>query len=193
MKLKMAVAGWACVLSLACNLGRVGQGRAVAYDKQQGIVTVVQLASEAQPGKPRYVLPAVKIKIPPNPSEMGPAPATGKLLLLETQARQVVVFDPASGSLQTISFNPVKEETGVLADDPRVAGRMTPLIDRQRKTITLYAAPERKLVTFTVADEYLGLPDDTWKAGDEVRYYYKQPGQALRMMNVTRTDVRKGG
>jgi hypothetical protein len=191
MKRMMPLAGLACGLSLACNFGRVGQGRAVAYDKQQGVVTVVQQAPATQAAKSPYVLPAVKIKIPGNPDEMGPAPATGKLLLLETQARQVVVFDPASDSLKTITFNPVKEETGVFADDPRVA--KAPVIDREKKTITLYSAPERKLVTFTVADEYLGLPDDTWKAGDEVRYYYKQPGQALRMMNVTRTDVRKGG
>jgi hypothetical protein len=37
------------------------------------------------------------------------------------------------------------------------------------------------------------MPDDTWKIGDEVRYYYKDPAQALRLMNVTRTDLNKGG
>jgi hypothetical protein len=33
------------------------------------------------------------------------------------------------------------------------------------------------------------MPADTWRAGDVVRYYYKDPAQALRLMNVTRTDL----
>ena len=67
-----------------------------------------------------------------------------------------------------------------------------PVIDRPNKAITVYVPEEKKLVKFTVQDEYLALPDDIWKLGDEIRYYYKQPGQALRMMNVTTTDVTKG-
>jgi len=31
----------------------------------------------------------------------------------------------------------------------------------------------------------------TWRTGDVVRYYYKTPGQALRLMNVTATDLSK--
>ncbi len=176
---------------LACSFGRVGQGRAVAYDKQQGLVTLVQESGVAKGGQPQYALPAVQVKIPIDASEMGPAPRPGKLLSIEPQARQLVVFDAAAADFKTIPYTSVKEEAGVFGDDPRVA-RM-PLIDREKKAITLYSAHERKLLTFTVAEEYFGLPDDTWKAGDEIRYYFKQPGRALRMMNVTRTDVRKGG
>jgi hypothetical protein len=191
MKITLALACALSSLAVACNFGRVGQGRAVAYDKQQGLVTLVQESDLAQAGRVQYALPAVTVKVPENPKEMGPAPHTGRLLRLDSRNRELLVFDPASASLKTIAFTPVKEEAGVFGDDPRLA-RM-PLIDRQAKAITLYSAGERKLITFTVADEYLQLPEDTWKAGDEVRYYYKQPGQALRMMNVTRTDVRKGG
>jgi hypothetical protein len=35
------------------------------------------------------------------------------------------------------------------------------------------------------------MPADTWKTGDEIRYYFRDPAQALRMMNVTRTDLNK--
>ena len=48
--------------------------------------------------------------------------------------------------------------------------------------MTIYSRRKKILLTFAVPDEYLALPDDTWKSGDEVRYYYKQPGQALRLM-----------
>lgn len=181
------------VFLLACNFGQVSQGRVVAYDKAKGVVTVIQEAKEAQAGSAKYVLPPVAVKIPGNPQEMGPAPESGNLLLFDSQNKLLVVFDPSSQTLKTIPYTPVNEQTSVFGDDARVAKVKFPIVRRQDKTITLYSARERKLVTFTVADEYLALPDDTWRAGDEVRYYYKQPGQALRLMNVTRTDVRKGG
>jgi hypothetical protein len=84
------------------------------------------------------------------------------------------------------------EAANVGKDDPRVKGIRFPIIDRQKKAITIYSSRDRKLVEFTLADEYFSLPDDTWQAGDDVRYYFKQPGQALRMMNITTTDVMKG-
>ncbi len=181
------------VFLLACSFGRVSQGRVVAYDQANGTATIIQEASEAQSGQAKYVLPPVTVKIPANPQEMGPAPAGGNLLSFNSRARQLIVFEPASRTLRTISYTPVSVQTSVFADDPRVAKVKFTIIHRQDKTITLYSAHERTLVTFTVADEFLALPDETWKAGDEVRYYYKEPGQALRFMNVTKTDVRKGG
>ena len=56
----------------------------------------------------------------------------------------------------------------------------------------LYDA-ERTLITFRAPDELLSLPADTWRSGDVIRYYYKQPDQALRLMNVTKTDLNKAG
>ena len=47
------------------------------------------------------------------------------------------------------------------------------------------------LVTFSVPEEYLALPANTWEAGDEVRIYYKEPGKAARFMNITKTDIFK--
>ena len=37
------------------------------------------------------------------------------------------------------------------------------------------------------------MPADTWQGGDVVRDYYKNPAQALRLMNVTKTDLSKSG
>ena len=66
-------------------------------------------------------------------------------------------------------------------------------MDRTRKTIAVYSPRDRKLLVFAVPEEYYAMPDDTWKIGDEVRYYYKDPTRALRMMNVSKTDLNKGG
>jgi hypothetical protein len=174
------------------NYGKVEQGRVIAFDKHSGTVTVIR-DSAASTNKPKNdVLPPITVKIPDNPEEMGPAPAVGKRLLFDTDKRMIVVFDAVAGNIKTITYKPLMEVANVGRDDSRVKGVHFPIIDKQNKAITIYSTRDRKLVKFTLADEYFSLPDDTWQAGDDVRYYYKQPGKALRMMNVSRTDVMKG-
>ncbi len=59
-----------------------------------------------------------------------------------------------------------------------VAGKKFPQVDKAKKAITIYSGRQKLLTTFSVPDEYLSLPDNTWEAGDEVRIYYKEPGKA---------------
>ncbi len=184
-------------LSLAllpgCNLGQVNQGRAIAFDKQKGEVTLI-LDSAPRSDQPKYdVLPPRVVKLPPNPHETGALPDVGKLLVLDTDKRQVVFFDQASTTVRTVSYTLVEQHDKVAKDDPRIARAKLPSVDRQKKTVTVYSRRKKILLTFALPDEYLALPDDTWKSGDEIRYYYKDPGQALRLMNVSKTDVTKAG
>ena len=62
-------------------------------------------------------------------------------------------------------------------------------MDRAKKTITLYSKDQQVAVTIAATDDLLTMPEDTWRSGDLVRYYYQDPSQALRFMNVTRTDL----
>jgi hypothetical protein len=181
------------LFTLGCSdYGKVDQGRVIAFDKQNGLVTVIR-DSAAMANKPKYdVLPPITVKVPTDPDEMGPHPAAGKRLLFDTDNKKLVVFDAVAGSIKTIIYTPLMEASNVAKDDVRVKGVQFPIVDRQNKAITIYSSRDKKLVKFTLADEYFALPDDTWKAGDDVRYYYKQPGQALRLMNVSATDVMKG-
>jgi hypothetical protein len=181
------------LFALGCSdFGKVQQGRVVAFDKQKGLVTLIH-DSSGTAEKPNYdVLPPATVKVPQDPDEMGPAPEAGKRLLFDTQNRKLVVYDAGAGAIKTFSYTPVLELANIASDDKRLKGMKFPIIDREKKTITLYSSRDKKLVTFTVADEYFSLPEDTWKAGDDVRYYFKQPGQALRMMNVTKTNIMKG-
>lgn len=175
------------------NSGKVEQGRAIAFDKQNGVVTLI-LDSAPKSDQPKYdVLPPVVVRLPLDANETGPAPDAGKLLSFDTKSRTIVFFDQTSGTLKTVSYLPVEEQNGVSRDDPRVAKTKFPAVDRQKKTVTIYSRRKKLLLTFAVPDEYLALPDDTWKSGDEIRYYYKQPGQALRLMNVSKTDLTKAG
>jgi hypothetical protein len=186
----------ACIpalFTLGCgDFGQVEQGRVIAFDKQKGLVTVIRDSSTTG-NNPRYdVLPPFTVKVPANPDEMGPNPAAGKRLLFDTNNKKIVVFDVVAGSIKTITYTLLTETKNVASDNPSVKGIKFPIIDRQNKAITIYSSRDKKLVKFTLADEYFALPDDTWQAGDDVRYYYKQPGQALRMMNVTKTNIMKG-
>jgi hypothetical protein len=181
-----ALAAAAAVFSASgCAVhGKVEQGRAIAYDKNAGTVTIVpeSLTATADPG----TLPPLTVKIPADPDEMGPAPVPGRLMRLDTKARRAVILDSTSGSFRTLDYAPVAELR-------RVTKAPKSLVDRAKKTITLYSKDQQVAITFAASDELLALPDDTWRSGDVIRYYYQDPHQALRMMNVTRTDLSKSG
>ena len=179
-------AALALAMAACGDFGKVNQGRVVAFDREKGTVTLVSDSNYREPGNPKFdALPAVTIRVPENPKEMGPAPEAGKLLHFDLAAGRMVVFDPAGG-LKNIPFRLV----GRREDARREELSALPAIDRAAGTVRL--AVKNAILTLAVPGEYLSLPDDTWKAGDEVRYYYKDPGQALRLMNVTRTDISSG-
>ena len=66
-----------------------------------------------------------------------------------------------------------------------------PAVDKDKKTVTVYSGSQKLLVTFIVPDQYLSLPASAWDAGDIVRIYFKDDGKALRVMNVSKTNIFK--
>ncbi|HDQ39633.1 MAG TPA: DUF4881 domain-containing protein [Desulfonatronum sp.] len=192
IKTSLLLASLLCLaLTLGCgDFGKVNQGRVIEFNQATGEVTYIQDSNYMEPGKPKYdVLPPVTIKIPVDPKEMGPEPEAGKRMVLDYQNRKIVIFDTYTQDFLTINYTLIEQVDGVFRDDPRVAGISFPIVDREKKTITVYSSRQHELVTFSVPDELFQRPDDTWKAGDEIRYYYKDPKQALRLMNVTKTDI----
>ncbi len=178
------------LMSSCGQQGKVAQGRVIAYDAAAGLVTIVEDSNPADPLNPRYdVLPPSVVQIPKDPRQMGPTPASGKLLGTDLAKGELVIFDPRTQRLQTLRYTLVQRQDGVQKGDSRLAARRLPWVDRQAKTITLYSRRNRALIVISVPDEYLALPADTWRSGDEVRYYYKVPGQALRLMNVSQIDA----
>ncbi len=55
------------------------------------------------------VLPPVTVEAPADPNEMGPSPAAGGLLLLDTGQRRIVIYDRAMQSFRTIHYAPLAE------------------------------------------------------------------------------------
>jgi hypothetical protein len=177
------------VLAGCGDFGKVNQGQVIDYERQQGIVRIIQDSNYRDPANPRYdILPPIEVRVPENPSEMGPAPEAGKLLRLDYQNWKAVIYDVRTGTLRTLSFAAPVMPAGMSPADAR---QRYPVVDRGARTVAVYDPQAHRVVSLSVPDEYLALPADTWKAGDQVRYYYKDPARALRLMNVSKTDVTK--
>ena len=71
--------------------------------------------------------------------------------------------------------------------------RPLPYPDSERLYLVWISNQQRgwEQTTFSVPDEYFALPANTWDAGDEVRIYFKETGKALRLMNISKTDIFK--
>jgi hypothetical protein len=180
------------------EFGKVEQGRTVAYDKEKKTVTFIRDTNTDPKQQPNYNgLPPLTFRIPDDPKEMGPEPKAGGRLKIDTKKNQIVIFDPKEQTIKTIDYKLIEQKENVDRQDPLVFDKVSgkpkpnPLVDREKKTITIYSARQKTYTVFTVPDEYFAYPDSTWDAGDEVRVYYKEPGKALRLMNVTKTDIYK--
>ncbi len=185
------------VFTVVCSSepGKVDQGRVIEFDKANGTVTLIRDASP-NPKKPDYsILPPATYAVPTTREEMGPEPKAGYRMRLDIEKREITVFDPLAQGFKTIRYDLVEQKEGISKENSLVfdkdSGRPKtfPVIDRSRKTITIYSARQRLLTTFAVGDEYLALPGKTWEAGDEVRIYYKRHGEARRLMNISKTDI----
>ena len=180
------------ILAYGCGeMGKVDQGRVIAFDKAKGTVTLIR-DMKADPKNPDYSqLPPFVYEIPKDFNEMGPEPKAGLRMKLDAKAKQITIFDPASQNFKKIDFTLIDQKEGVDAEDPLVKDKKFPLVDKEKKAITLYSKRQKLLTTFSVPDEYFALPAGAWDAGDEVRIYYKEAGKARRLMNISKTDIFK--
>ena len=185
-------------LVLGCQpMGKVDQGRAVDFDKEKNVVTIIRDMGKDDKAPDYSYLPPVTYELPKDPAESGAEPKPGKRMKLDPKNRQIVIYVPAIQNFATITYTLVEQKDDVPATDPAVYDaaegkpKKFPAIDKSRKTITIYSKRLASLTTFSVPDEYFSLPADTWDNGDEVRIYYKQDGKAARYMNITKTDIFK--
>jgi len=178
-------------LLLGCgDLGKVDQGRVIAFDKAKETVTFIADVKH-DPANPDYSGAPITFALPKDPAERGEDPKFGKRMNLDSKKKEITIYDVASKGFKKISYTLIDEKDGVARDNPLVAGKKFPAVDKTKKTVTLYSGRQKILITFSLPDEYLALPDDTWEAGDEVRVYFKEPGKALRFMNISKTDIFK--
>jgi hypothetical protein len=191
---------WAFVATLALTLvlggfgcgelGKVDQGRVIAFDKDKATVTIIEDVKH-DPANPDYSGAPKTFSLPKDPAERGEDPKPGLRLKLDTKTREIVIYDAGSQSMKKITYTLIDQKENVGKNSPLVVAKQFPIVDKSKKAISVYSGRQKLLVTFSVPDEYLALPDYTWEAGDEVRIYYKEPGKAERFMNITKTDIFK--
>lgn len=195
---KMLLAALPVVFLAGCvDYGKVDQGRTVAVDKEKKTVTFIRdKANDWQ--KPDYTyLPALTYTFPTQPEEMGEIPKAGLRMKLDAEKGQVVLYDPKKQNFETISVQIVDKQDGIDSKHPLVydaaadKAKQFPAVDKDKKIVTIYSGRQKLLVSFIPPDEYMSLPAAAWDSGDEVRVYYKEDGKALRLMNVTKTNIFK--
>lgn len=177
--------------------GKVMQGRVVEFDKEKQQVTfITEVAHDWK--NPRYKgLPPVTMTMPTDPMEMGPEPKAGGRIELDMSSSRFIVYDKATQGFKDVPFTLVDSLKGVEGDHPLLVDAASgqpkkfPVVDKEKKTITVYSKRQKVLTTVQVADEFLSLPVSTWDAGDEVRIYYLEEGKAQRFMNMSKTDIYK--
>ncbi|MBA4348736.1 MAG: DUF4881 domain-containing protein [Thermodesulfovibrio sp.] len=201
MWVAIAIAAIGAVIYIAVgapkDYGKIDQGRAIAFDKEKRTVTIIRDRNE-DPKKPDYtVLPphtyALPVEIGGEP-RMGPEPKVGLRMKLDAKKSEIIIFDTAAQNFKVIPFKTIEKKENVDKKSPLLLdkdGKPTkfPIVDREKKTITLYSGRQKILETFNIPDEYFALPDYTWDAGDEVRIYYREEGKSLKFMNISKTDI----
>jgi hypothetical protein len=194
----IAMAIMPILISLGCGeLGKVDQGRVIQFDKNKKTVTLIRDKS-ADPQNPEYsYLPPITYTLPVDLQEMGPDPKVGLRMKLDIGNRQIVIFDTVAQNFKTLQYTLVDQKEKIEKDNPLVFDKDNdkpkkfPVVDREKKTITIYSKRQQTLITFSLPEEYFALPEYTWDSGDEVRIYYKEEGKARRFMNITKTDIFK--
>ncbi|MDO9533370.1 MAG: DUF4881 domain-containing protein [Deltaproteobacteria bacterium] len=191
---------WALVASLAAalllggfgcgELGKVDQGRVIAFDKVKETVTFIRDVKH-DAANPDYSGAPVTFALPKDPAERGEDPKAGLRMKLDTKTREIVIYDMLTRGMAKINYTLIDQKENVGKTSPLVEGKKFPIVDKDKKAITVYSGRQKLLVTFSVPEEYLSLPANTWEAGDEVRIYYKEPGKMARFMNISKTDIFK--
>jgi hypothetical protein len=189
--LKLLVALLLGFLFGCMEFGKVDQGRAVGFDKEKRILTMIRDKKNDSNNPDYSYLPPLTYTLPTDPMETGPEPKAGGLMKLDVDKHQIIIFDPKAQSFKTIDFKLIEKKEGVGLQDPAIKGKTLPMIEKDNKTITIYSGRQKILLTISVPEEYLALQPSTWDAGDEVRIYYKEEGKALRFMNISKTDIFK--
>ncbi len=177
---------------LGCGeYGKVDQGRVVAFDKEKKIVTIIR-DKKIDTLNPDYsYLPPLTYSLPTDPAETGPEPKAGGRLKLDMEKNDLYIYDPEIQNFVHVPFTVVEKKMNVGRENPLVEGKTFPIVDKEKKTITIYSGRQKMYAVVQVAEEFLKYPTEEWDAGDEVRIYYKEDGKSLRFMNITKTDIFK--
>ena len=186
------------MLLLGCtDYGKVDQGRVVKYDPAtKTMVFIRDKANDTQ--NPDYTyLPPITYTLPADPNEVGPEPKAGGRMKIDNKKNQITIFDPTAQNFKTIDFVMIDYRENIDRNHPLVydkdadKAKKFPVVDKDKKTVTIYSGRQKTLSVIQLPEEYFAMPENTWDAGDEARVYYKEEGKSLRFMNISKTNIFK--
>ena len=179
--------------------GKVEQGRAVAFDKDKSIVTIV-VDTNLDSKKPASYrgLPTHDYALPTVAEERGADPATGLRLNFDVAKKTITMYNPKAKSIEDLNFEVLKDVEKVdvrrrhelVWDKNSNKAKKFPEFDAANNVIKLYSGRQQRYTEIKLsADDYAKYKGDEWNAGDECRFYYKEKGKSLRFYNITKTDI----
>jgi hypothetical protein len=181
------------------DYGKVEQGRVVAFDKEKSTVTFSADSNIAHKKQPAYnVLPPRVYTLPTDPVERGADPTPGMRLNLDVDKKIIAMFNPQTKLIENLPFEVVADtkDVDVRRQHPLVWDAATkkakkfPVIDAANKTVEIYSGRQKRLTTLKLSEaDFSKYKEGDWGSGDDVRIYYKEPGKALRFMNITKTNL----
>jgi len=76
---------------------------------------------------------------------------------LDAEKNQIIIFDAkAQNSSRSISAD--RKKTGVERQDPLVQGKKFPVVDKQKKTVTIYSTRQKIVETIAFPRSTLNCP-----------------------------------
>ena len=181
------------------DYGKVEQGRTVAFDKEKSTVTII-VDNNIDPKKqPNYAtLPAHVYSLPTVAAERGADPSPALRMGFDVEKKIITMYNPKTKALEELPFEvkddhkdvDVRRRHPLVWDQSARRAIKFPKIDVAEKSITIYSRRQLRLTTIKLSEaDFAKYKDSEWDAGDEVRIYYKEPGKALRFMNITKTNL----
>lgn len=189
----MLAMAFSVALLTGCNFdGGVEQGRCVAFDATAKTLTIVVDVTHDQ-FNPHYSGGTHTFKLPVESKDMGPSPSVGGRLMIDLVKNTVLIYDQKTSSVRELAVQFTDVEKNVGSDHPKVKGKTFPIIDKDQQTVTVYSGRQKSLITFKIPAEAQDYPAYVWTSGDEMRIAYRNAdkAQAMRIMNVTKTNIFK--
>lgn len=199
----LLIAGMLALLLVGCSsYGEVEQGRVVAFNKDTMEVTFIKDTTTDDMHPHHDALPALVMKMPLDPNEIGPWPEVGLRMILDLEQHLIVMYNPETESFDKLPFEVVSRHDNVDArkrhplvyDATTEQMRKFPVVNSEERTVTVYSSRQKVLTTIRLAAEDFNRYDEAdWAAGDEVRVYFHvdEQDQMRRFMNLTKTDFSK--
>ncbi len=139
-------------------------GRCVAFDQAKNTITVIKDVNNNK-ANPNFQLPPVTYMLPG-----GAEPVKfGKRINLDTKENKMKYFDDASNSFKIIDFTLIEKKEAVEPNDVLVANSKFPVINKEKKTVSIYSKRQKVLTVISVSADAAGLSENIYDSGDDLK------------------------